>query len=107
MLEEVGVTKMSLQKKIELFTGSLSDLERMTGKKYEPMRTDTGELQELVSATDAKKTELAAFYACREEMRTRARDIGADAIVHVHIFAVYNKYCGFVAYQGYPVRKME
>ena len=63
---------------IELFDGSMESLERMTGERFDAMKKD-GKLLKICVESE----EIRTISAMQLELRTKAREIEADALVEV------------------------
>ena len=83
----------------KLLTGSINDLERLTGKLYEAMIDGKGEVNVCVACNVVSKEVPPSKYL--ETLADTAREIGADALVHV---VFYSNSEGSFAF-GYPVKE--
>ena len=96
---------MAEQKHIEVFPGSLSDLERMTGEQYEAVKDPEGQL---VSVLDYS----GSYYTLVKSLGLIAEREGYDAYVHVQnildVVLVNTSYkLHGIQYRAYHVRKVK
>ena len=81
------VSKMAKIDSRLVFPGSISDLERMMGRKYEYMRYDTGMPIEVSNKYETNND----VFEVKSSLAERAGKIGASALVHTEYFPSFTR----------------
>lgn len=84
-----------MTKRIEVFEGSIRDIEELTGKKYTAIKDKEGNLVQILTGLCRETHDV------RRCLESRAREYKADAVVNV----TYNSDRGNVRGSGYLVKE--
>lgn len=93
---------MTKKTHIEIFPGSISDLERMTGETFESVKGEDGRLLKFSS----KECLIPSLRGINTILREVAKDKGYDAFVHVTYIPVASVNATEFTYIAYPVKKV-